>query len=1031
MKKLLTFVCWLMGYAVVAQQQVTDFEGLKIKNLRYVQKVDTINGKLIFSIYNAEISNYSTWVTDGSPENTHLLTDSTGKGPDLIQGSLRAYDYLYLRREYIYRTKGETLERVIPNTSSLEGFHVFNNKILLYYRNYQSNGTENRNVSEFDWLNEDNTRTKWDENVILYKIIDSTLHYLKFNYQTRLYELCRLTKNGVLTKNIIANPNVGIINNFQYLSHHGMDYYFFDVGNGRKMLAKPENSNDDVQLADWGVNSYFPLAVQDSAQHIYFLKYDGTLTFYALSADNELTPWKNVLVSSISLSNNDIYGYGVVYRNFIMTGDKLVFTSTKGSEGINSYFLNVFDLKSGVNIRSKNLVEYFRWYYWDMGISVIDSNTYVLDNLANMKITYSFLKDTVLSVNPYPLKIDSLVTLPQHTLLLSDGIYNFDKGVKTPLLPIRPIYDINQSAGFQFRLFNNRIIYWKYNPVSQYNEVWASKGEKNDLELLVSFKGGFNYWGDNLFVQETKIYFHAANELGGISYYETDGTKAGTRKIFETKAILGNITQNVRKNAAQLIVRLADGANTGNIVIIKDGKGKLVSFPIKNYFETYLTQNDAYITKTDVYTNDLYKVTGDTLTLIDRNIYNTTAYHDSLFYTRGVSMQDNPLDLYTIVDGSATPVRFLTNPINDYGIYGNKLLYTQYLNGSHVFTVVDLPTNKTEISRARSAANGIRQYLNGALVLFRDTKLLLIRNGSMKEYDMGFHPTNGIFAFNKGILLVGVKDITYYDLSNDNISKVLINEYFNASWLLNLLLKDNDFFMIPLGAENEQPTWAYWSVVEKRLWKFNPNIASFANVHKNGAFSSTKNGEHKTYWYFNGSQLIESYQLPDYDPNKVFKTNEHLYAPIATAETGPELYQFDTKSLMAYPEIVHGAEGADIRLAFDYNNQVYVYGFTLDNGWQIWKMSDPKAVFIEPDGPLATEPIVETLVVYPNPTQDRVSVNTEKTLPYRIINTRGQVLMQGKAVPKQEIDIRQLPQGIYLIQLFDERRVYVRKVVKE
>jgi hypothetical protein len=1028
MKIRLIFVCWLIGFRALAQEQVTDFANIKTESLRYVQKVDTINGKLIFYIYRTESGTSNLWTTDGTPEKTHLLTDSTGESPDLSEASVRQYGYLYLKREYIYRTKGERLERVIRNISELEGLHAFNGKILLYYRNYKSNGTENMNVSEFDWLNEDNTRTKWDENVLQYKFIDSALHYLKFNYQTRLYEIGRLTKNGVLTKNIITDIDAGLIYNFQYLSHNGIEYYFFEGEKGRKMLSKLKDSNEDIQLTDWGGNSYLPFVVQDSSQNIYFLKHFGSASIYALSANNQLTQKWNVPVNNIALSNNDIYGNSAVYRHFMVVGDKLIFNSTLGSEGINSYFLNVFDLKTGVNKKSKNLIEYFRWYYADLKISVIDTNTYVLDNLANAKITYSFLKDSVLASQFYPLKYDSLVKLPQQTVLLSGSVYNYNNSIKTPLIPIKHLYQHDGTGFFKYRMLNNRIIYWKYNPATQNTDVWASKGEKNDLQLLVSLKGGFDFWGDNVFVQAARLYFYSFNVLGGMSFYETDGTEKGTRKIYESSPVFSTSVQKVLMNDNQLVIRLADTDKNGNILIIKNENANLVSFPILSYFDFYLTLNDIYITKSNDYARDLYKVAGDTLKLVDRNIANMAIHNDRLFYSRVISGQENMFGLFIDVAPDSSS-RFLPENISGFNIFGTKLLYTQVLNQNTVFSVIDLSANKIEINKAKSTANGRIQYLNGAIVMDKGATLLIIRNGSVKEYNITFNADYGIVQFNKGVLILGYKNITYYDFSRDEGIRVLRDQLYDYSWIFNSLVKESDFFLIPLGESNEPKGWAYWSAADERLRNFSPGIRSFTNLHAKGVFSSNDFATNISYWYFKDNQLIESYQLPDFDQQQVFRYNDHLYAAITLPETGTEVYQFGTDALLSYPEIVKGTEGVDLRSVFEYNNQLYIYGFTYIHGWQVWRMGESKVVITNTES--SEEPFITHLLTYPNPTQDILYINSEKPLPYRLFNTRGQLLMQGNIIPEQGIDIRQLPQGIYLIQLFDGSKVYIRKVVRE
>lgn len=88
-----------MHYVAVAQEQMTNFENTLSESPNQVQKLDTINGKLLFFINRPEISGRNLWVTDGTPEHTRLMTDGAGVSPELSEGSFRQYGYLYLRRE--------------------------------------------------------------------------------------------------------------------------------------------------------------------------------------------------------------------------------------------------------------------------------------------------------------------------------------------------------------------------------------------------------------------------------------------------------------------------------------------------------------------------------------------------------------------------------------------------------------------------------------------------------------------------------------------------------------------------------------------------------------------------------------------------------------------------------------------------------------------------------------------------------------------------------------------------------------------
>lgn len=214
-----------------------------------------------------------------------------------------------------------------------------------------------------------------------------------------------------------------------------------------------------------------------------------------------------------------------------------------------------------------------------------------------------------------------------------------------------------------------------------------------------------------------------------------------------------------------------------------------------------------------------------------------------------------------------------------------------------------------------------------------------------------------------------------------------------------------------------------------KLTYLKDNISYFAKVSKSGGISYSIGEGRYTYWHYKDGLLTEKYVVPNLEERSLFQENGDFYTTITNDSTGYEIYQLGAASLMAYQEIVAGLEGIELRNVFSYHNEIYVYGFTYTYGWQVWKMGAAKS-FITHTEP--TEEVSAThLSVFPNPTQDWLHIKSEKTLPYRLINTRGQILMQGNIFPQQGINLQQLPQGIYLLQLSDGGRVFVKKVVKE
>lgn len=80
------------------------------------------------------------------------------------------------------------------------------------------------------------------------------------------------------------------------------------------------------------------------------------------------------------------------------------------------------------------------------------------------------------------------------------------------------------------------------------------------------------------------------------------------------------------------------------------------------------------------------------------------------------------------------------------------------------------------------------------------------------------------------------------------------------------------------------------------------------------------------------------------------------------------------------------------------------------------------------------EEVVATidLSVFPNPVQDVLAVNTTAAFPldWQLVDSYGRLLQQGRFFQNLEIDMQQLPNGIYFLKYSDGESRGIRKVVK-
>lgn len=1035
MKKILIFVCWLMGYGAVAQQQVTDFENRILKFPTEAQLVDTINHKALFTIALDESFERTLWVTDGKAENTHRMKDGFGELPPDFTDKVRKYGYLYLKGPAFWRTDGSILERLTPNTGVPDRIFEVNNRLLLCISHYEEINNWNIPITSFAWLDSLNHTTVWEEDVTGYQIIDSTLHYVKLNRQKQLYELCILNKNGELTKNLITQPTQVPLTKFEYLLNSGVAYYFFNTGIGTKLVLKPANSTDSLDLKDWSNLSLFPTFVRDSANKIYFLKHAQYLTVYTLSTDNQIKEkWKLPYEYVRQISDVLNFYASVNFANWSISDNQLFFTLTLGVEGAKKYFLNRFNLQTGDYKRSRDLYRYLSEYFYSASIKSLDSDTYEVDNKHNQKIIYSFLKDSVVKEESYPLK-EQMVDLKGIKTVISDNTYAVEGATRTPLIPENQVFDQSMSD-FVFAQIplDTMLIFVRYNRTCACYQLWSNKGEKKSNTLLMNLDGQFERFIDvskNHFRYFLgKMYIQTRDYVANtVSVYITDGTPAGSKKLYKHPD--GNLAF-LRASDRQLVYRAYNNNGEKKLVIMgeeQEGEWRIIDIPLtRNGSEVFVTSTDTYVLvktlKSSLYEfNELFVVEYDSLVRVDNDVSEVMVYQDKVYYSRWITEQ-NTIQL-GLMYRDKNPLKNLpalgVYNISGFRIYGDKLVYERKVaDGFSDYTIVDLTTHKTEHTIYKIKPIAIL-YLNGVLAVADAQKLYLVKDGKRQEYTTGFG-INTLTAFNNGLLLSNAGNLTYYDLSDYQGYSIIKNKDYTAPIFSNT----GTYLIFSVRNSANAYQWYYWTLSDKQLIDFE-DLGEFFVLNDSQILQYNNYSAGLHVWSFTGRKFVRKYTMAyDYFNTKK-QAGDNFYIPYMTEEKGTELAKIGTDSLIIYPELVVGKEGMILGDVFEFLGRVFVYAYTKTSGWQVWRMDNEPTIILGNESPIE-QPL---LTAYPNPTQDWLYVKTEKSLPYKLINTRGQLLMQGNLSSQHGIDIKQLPQGVYLIQLFDEGRVYVRKVVKE
>ena len=87
-----------------------------------------------------------------------------------------------------------------------------------------------------------------------------------------------------------------------------------------------------------------------------------------------------------------------------------------------------------------------------------------------------------------------------------------------------------------------------------------------------------------------------------------------------------------------------------------------------------------------------------------------------------------------------------------------------------------------------------------------------------------------------------------------------------------------------------------------------------------------------------------------------------------------------------------------------------------------------------PGTPTGIAPIQNSsLIIYPNPAREALTIESECAIQQcNILNLQGALMLSAKGNSKQiSINTNELPKGIYLVQILDERGNYTRKLVIE
>ena len=72
------------------------------------------------------------------------------------------------------------------------------------------------------------------------------------------------------------------------------------------------------------------------------------------------------------------------------------------------------------------------------------------------------------------------------------------------------------------------------------------------------------------------------------------------------------------------------------------------------------------------------------------------------------------------------------------------------------------------------------------------------------------------------------------------------------------------------------------------------------------------------------------------------------------------------------------------------------------------------------------------IAVFPNPTNDKININTSlRDVSYMLFDLTGRLLQSGEGVKREEVDISNYPNAVYLLRIEYDGNIYNKKIIKE
>lgn len=1023
-----TICLFFVSNLLFAQKQITNFDFIKTVTPDRIEVLASLNDQILFKAYTKEGNNL--WRSDGTKEGTEILSH-----PELDLDAYNIYSQikiekdslnlvLFISNNQVYKSDGKHLEIILPKSDLQRGlFELFEyeNEAFLTYLEPGLNGYS-RSIYKLNI--ESNSLSLFEDNVDSYLKKDNKL----FLAETSPDNLKSIIKYDGEERNEIIS--------FEGENRYSMSLdvqviyekeYILIKTNTYQLVKIDESDTTQYTLLNLGHSAFHQLWIDENdIAYIAENNFD-TLKISKINPNHSISliikeSYKNLTRPLDDLSNN--IGGGFLLNAAAFYENKLIYSGYQltAHGQIKHHHLMEYDLESRTIKKSKDLGGAYT-YTSSETISRLDSNIYQSESQTKI-IVYDFNEMAIISSEekwyPSVTSKDSVYQFPKKQIIVSDNIYSLNGFEKTPLMPSDTLFyeGDNQKQGFGNAKWGENTFMWLNNDLANTSELWVIDSQQKTSKLN-DFQGKITHWksGKDLayFILET------ADKLNS-KFYQTDGTREGTKLGFEITASILIATNKIETNDIGALFELYIDEKKAFLIYDQEWAYYPDLPPARHGYATYKTDLHFFLVPTNgsyYIENKLYQFKKGKLNkLLDNSSYIVT-YKNKLYFsgykipeaTQGLFVLNENLKIQTIVSDGYI----------NFWIQDRWLIYRR--------TIVDLETGEVfDQLKFILEKSKIRDYIvikmeNGLAIITHNETIIFDGKGFNRietpNSDINTHVRlmrNGIMY---GTFPEDNRSTFYYlDFKSKKVSEVLPSSISGIIYSS----PDLDYAFLDQLVDGDHIIY-YWSAGAKQLVKIQEKYIGINYADNNNLILQANNEMY--HWQYDGEKLNFVQKLTE-RPTVI---DSVLY--LLPGQGQYEVAFLKDDSFENYEELISGETRVKINSLFHHQGGLYGYGSTNFTGPQVWYVGEMGTKYeYQSETILSNSNPEKQSIVYPNPTSDFVKTETNQFKKYAIYNSVGILLKEGSIKPSREIPLTNLPSGNYFIVLSNSTERITKRIFK-